>query len=735
MTFCDWLDAQAPSKNGPSGIGKENYAWSLQNVHLVPMTWEQEVTLLQRELARTHASLKAEEERNRGLPALPVIQTPEEYQRRANDAVTRYLAFLEQRKLYPMRANLDPALRAQLGEYVPLESRNFFAIATHYEPLTLYTHFYHWWDLARMRDEPHASPIRASALLYNIWDSRAEGMATAMEEFMLHAGLFDDSPRAREIVWIMLAQRAARGLASLYAHANLFDLQQAKAFQVEWTQQNPIDLETCTRCNACIRACPEQAIDYSYQIDLDKCKAHRACVKACGPIGAIDFARNAAPRTETFDLVLDLSRQPLLRLPQLPQGYCAPGADPLEQALAAQALAALVGEFEKPRYFNYEPRLCAHSRSGRKGCDLCLEVCSSGAITADGDKVKVEAHTCAGCGGCATVCPSGAMTHVLPRVPELGARLKAMLATYRDAGGKDACLLLHDAAEGRKAVLELGRRGKGLPARVIPMECFHVASIGIDLMLGAIAYGASQVCVLATDKTADTYVASLRQQMGFAEAILQGLGYEGGHFSLVEAGELETRLWGLKPAQAPAQPAAYNLAAEKRTTLDFAFDHLAKHAKRVPEEIALPAGAPFGALQVDKDACTLCKACIGACPEAALLDAQDAPQLRFIERNCVQCGLCADTCPEDAIRLVPRLLLGAQAKQAVVLNEAEAFNCVSCGKPFGTKAMIDAMLVKVGGHSMFAGGGALKRLQMCADCRVVDMVSNKDESTIHDYRK
>ena len=507
------------------------------------------------------------------------------------------------------------------------------------------------------------------------------------------------------------------------------------AFQVEWTQQNPIDLETCTRCNACIRACPEQAIDYSYQIDLDKCKAHRACVKACGPIGAIDFARNAAPRTETFDLVLDLSRQPLLRLPQLPQGYCAPGADPLEQALAAQALAALVGEFEKPRYFNYEPRLCAHSRSGRKGCDLCLEVCSSGAITADGDKVKVEAHTCAGCGGCATVCPSGAMTHVLPRVPELGARLKAMLATYRDAGGKDACLLLHDAAEGRKAVLELGRRGKGLPARVIPMECFHVASIGIDLMLGAIAYGASQVCVLATDKTADTYVASLRQQMGFAEAILQGLGYEGGHFSLVEAGELETRLWGLKPAQAPAQPAAYNLAAEKRTTLDFAFDHLAKHAKRVPEEIALPAGAPFGALQVDKDACTLCKACIGACPEAALLDAQDAPQLRFIERNCVQCGLCADTCPEDAIRLVPRLLLGAQAKQAVVLNEAEAFNCVSCGKPFGTKAMIDAMLVKVGGHSMFAGGGALKRLQMCADCRVVDMVSNKDESTIHDYRK
>jgi len=235
VKFVAWLDAQAPSKNGPSGIGKENYSWALRNVHLVPMSWEEEVDLLKRELARSHASLKLEEERNKHLPELPVIGTPEEYQRRANEAVTRFIAFLRERNLYPMRDNMDPALRAQMGAFVPIETRNFFAIATHYEPLTLYTHFYHWWDLARMRDEPHASPIRSQALLYNIWDSRAEGMATAMEEFMLHAGLFDDSPRTREIVWIMLAQRAARGLASLYAHANLFDLQQAKAFQVEWT--------------------------------------------------------------------------------------------------------------------------------------------------------------------------------------------------------------------------------------------------------------------------------------------------------------------------------------------------------------------------------------------------------------------------------------------------------------------------------------------------------------------
>ncbi len=234
-SFIAWLDEQAPSKTGPSGIGQDNYDWMMKNVYLVPMTWQEEVDLLKRELARSVASLKLEEARNAGLPELPVIRTPEEYQRRGNEAITRFLAFLEQRDLYPMRANMDPALRARIGSYVPLETRNFFAIATHYEPLTLYTHFYHWWDLARMRDEPHASPVRRGPLLYNIWDTRAEGMATAMEEFMLHAGLFDEEPRAKEIIWVMLAQRAARGLASLYSQANIFDLRQAKAFQSQFT--------------------------------------------------------------------------------------------------------------------------------------------------------------------------------------------------------------------------------------------------------------------------------------------------------------------------------------------------------------------------------------------------------------------------------------------------------------------------------------------------------------------
>jgi Bacterial protein of unknown function (DUF885) len=233
--FVSWLEQQAPSKTGPSGIGTENYTWNLHNVHLVPLSWDEEVMLLKRELARAYASLKFEEERNRGLPDLPVISSPQEYERCTNEAVTKYIAFLKKRELLPMRDYMDPALRERLGEYAPEETRNFFAMATHREPMTLYTHFYHWWDHAQMRETPHASPIRRAPLLYNIWDSRAEGMATSMEEMMLHAGLYDDNPRAREIVWIMLAQRAARGLGSLYAHANEFTMKQAADFHVAWT--------------------------------------------------------------------------------------------------------------------------------------------------------------------------------------------------------------------------------------------------------------------------------------------------------------------------------------------------------------------------------------------------------------------------------------------------------------------------------------------------------------------
>jgi Bacterial protein of unknown function (DUF885) len=233
--FAGWLDRQAPSKTEPSGVGKENYTWNLRHVHLVPLTWDDEVDILRRELARAHASLRMEEQRNRMLPPMVPISTPDEYRRRADDAVTKYINFLRDHDVLEVKDFHDPAMRVHIGQFVPESQRNFFLIVSHHEPLALFTHFYHWFDHAYMQFEPNASPIRRDALLYNIWDNRSEGMATAVEELMMHAGLYDDEPRARELVWIMLAQRCARGLASLYSQANIFDLQQAKAFQVRWT--------------------------------------------------------------------------------------------------------------------------------------------------------------------------------------------------------------------------------------------------------------------------------------------------------------------------------------------------------------------------------------------------------------------------------------------------------------------------------------------------------------------
>jgi len=233
--FVTWLEAQSANKTGPSGIGKDNYTWMLQNVYLVPMTWDDEVDLLQRELYRALASLELEEHHNRKLPPMVPIASEEEYRQRADAAVKRFTAFLRDQEVLPPYPYIEPALGAHTGSFVPAASRTFFATVAHYEQLALWSHWYHWFDKGHMAFAPNPSPVRQGALLYNIWDNRSEGLATAFEEITMHAGLYDDEPRARELVWIMLAQRAARGLASLYAQANDFDLQQARAFQVAWT--------------------------------------------------------------------------------------------------------------------------------------------------------------------------------------------------------------------------------------------------------------------------------------------------------------------------------------------------------------------------------------------------------------------------------------------------------------------------------------------------------------------
>lgn len=475
--------------------------------------------------------------------------------------------------------------------------------------------------------------------------------------------------------------------------------------------------------------------------------------KAAGHLGAfaleIDDYATAAPSSRAAlrfgegrdgarsecDIVLDLrGERPLFPADDLRPGYLR--ADPRDPAGVERAIYEardLVGTFDKPKYVAFDPGLCAHSRSKIVGCTRCLDLCPTGAIAPAGDHVAIDPHVCAGCGQCAAACPTGAASYAMPNVETLGARLRTMLRAYAQAGGRDAVLLFHDGEHGEPMIDALARFGDGLPARAIPVQVNEVTQIGPEIFAAAFAYGAAGARVLVREKPKHEIV-GLERTLATVETILVALGFGEAPVGIVSTDDPDALGAAMREAcaaragRAAAVPASFLAVPKKRAMLELAFRELHRVAPAPVPVVALERGAPFGGIVVDVAGCTLCLACVSACPADALSDNPDRPTVRFTESNCVQCGLCAATCPEKVISLEPRLDFAAWAEPKRLIKEEEPYPCVSCGKPFGTRATIERVMAKLSGtHWMFSGPDGERRsrvLQMCEDCRVETVVND-----------